>query len=461
MQPRLPFAPRSAPRGASAALLGLALAAAAAAAAQPPALGSAPPDKKDPDKKEPTKPPEYKWPTEINGKDLAAVMKELEDPDPSIRLDAARVLPGFGPAAHKDTKLAKLLIKRMRAQVETDPGVRSAVFAAVGMIQFEHADDLKEALRLLAEIVDTNLPSSMTRMNAIQALALFGPKGEPAVTKLTGVAMTDPAFETRRSIAAALGQVGYSELGGPNLRALTALATLTRDPSAAVRMAALQSLLRLGPPWDGVKKAAKDPTPPVDAKAAGDILKLIKARVGDSKAKPPVHGLEKDKHVEIWARLVLIQFDPRELNDDNLDALAQHLSGAAPDVKAQALHALGVLGEAAGAKVKDVVRVMEDKDAPYPLTLASIQTLGHMGAGAKPALPSLKKLLDDKKKPLADKMQEIKKQEAAKAPLDPQLVGEAIALDGLVRTLEAVIKHVEEAKPMSPAATSTDPPKKP
>src|SRR4051794_30704216 len=37
------------------------------------------PDKKTPDKKEEAKPPEIKWPTELNGKDLAATLKDIED----------------------------------------------------------------------------------------------------------------------------------------------------------------------------------------------------------------------------------------------------------------------------------------------------------------------------------------------------------------------------------------------
>jgi HEAT repeat protein len=435
-----------------------------AALAQPPVPVRAQPekkdaDKKDADKKDPTKQPETKWPTEINGKDINAVMKDLEDPDPGIRLMAAGTLPQFGPAAQKE-KVSKLLIKRMKAEYEKDPGVRSAVFTAVGVIQFESDLDLKEAVRLLSEIVDTNTPSSMTRMNAIQTLALFGHKGEPAITKLTGVAMTDPAFETRRSIAAALGQVGLNEKSGPNLNALKALVTLSKDASAAVRIAALQSLMNLGPPWDGVKKNAAAPLPPIDTKGAADIVKAMKARIGDAGAKPPTHGQEKDKHVEIWARLVVMEFDPQELNDDNLNALGQYLTGPDLDLKALALQAFGILGEGAGKRYKDVVRVMEEKGAPFPIIVTSIHTLGAMGIGAKPALPNLRTFLGEKKKAFDEKVQKIKELEAAKKPLEPQLVGETLELEGLVKTLEAAIRHIEESKSTSPTAVS-DPPKKP
>jgi HEAT repeat protein len=464
MKPRSPFVPTPAPKAAGAALLALAIAAAAAAQDRgvspvPPPAVRAQPDKKDPDKKDTPKPPAPKWPTEIGGKDVAAVLKDLEDPDPSVRELAARTLPQFGPPTHKDPKVGRLLIKRMKSEFEKDPGVRAAVFAAAGLIQFDNDADQKEAVRLLSLVVDGSPPGSGVRLAAVQALFLFGHKGgEHAIANLTGVALSDPSYETRRNIAATLGRIGFNDLGGPNLNALTKLAdVLAKDPSAAVRMEALKSLLALGPPWAGVKKTAADPLPPIDLKVAGNIARFLKARVGDPAAKPPVHGLEKDRNVEVWARLVLMQFDSDEANEENLNELAHFLSGSDVGVKAQALQALALLGEAAGKKVKDVVRVLEDKDAPVPLTLASVNALGAMGAGAKPALPSLKKLLDEKKKPLEVKIQEIKKLEAAQKPLDPQLVGEAMALDGLVKTLEAAIDHIDKAKP----GAAIDSPKKP
>ena len=97
-------------RGASAVLLALFVA--AVVDARPPvevvsraAVRALPPlptgaqDKKD--EKKDTKPPEFKWPTEINGKDLETTLKDAEDPDPTIREAAVRALPGFGPPAGK------------------------------------------------------------------------------------------------------------------------------------------------------------------------------------------------------------------------------------------------------------------------------------------------------------------------------------------------------------------------
>lgn len=468
MQSR-PFSHLRVPRRGAAAALAL-LVALSVAQAQP---GAAPgqPDKKDAEKNEPEK--KVEWPTSIGGKDIFQVMKDAEYPhDPVVRESALRVLPMFGPPAQKK-EVSKLLLRRMTAN-EPDPVVRAAVFNAVGSIQFEAEADNKEALRLLSIYIDNPVgPSaSFYRLRAIQAVTMFGPKGEAAVTALTGQALRDPSYETRRSIAAALGRVGFDPVGGPNMKALTALADrLASDDCAAVRLEALQSLLLLGPPWAAVRKADDKTPPPIKADSAAVIVGYMKKRVGDLKARPkPIPPSEKDKQVEILARLVLMRFDPSEVNDDNIDALAAFLSGNDMAAKIQAITAFAVIGEMAARKVNDVVRLMEDKDSPLPLTVATIQALMSMGAGAKPALPNLKKMLEEKKKPLAEKKAEIEKLEAAKKPIDPKLAGETIALDGLVKLLEAAIKHIEEAKPRSPAGAtagagaagaSAPPPKKP
>ena len=484
MKPRSPCS-HSTLRGAAAVLLALLVAALldaqprAASAAAPPVtvrampgarvftqpVAAQPPkkeadkkdDKKESDKKDDkAKVPEYKWPTDINGKDINAVMKDMKDSDPVIREYAARTLPGFGPPAQKGA-VSKLLLERMK--MEPDPGVKLAVFSAVGQIAFENEADNTEALRLLAIVVDTGAPGGAGRLHAIQTIAAFGPRGAGGITALTGNAMNDPAYETRKNIATALGSVGFNDTTGPNMKALTALADkLAKDDSAAVRMEALQSLMLLGPPWAENKKPDAKVRPPINTKSAAVIIGYMKVRVGDPKAKPPTQGSEKDKQVEIWARLVLMSFDPKEVNDDNLDAFARYLTGAGPAVKVQALNAIGICGEMAARKLDDVVRVLEEKNARLDQTVACLKVLGAIGAGAKPALPNLKKMLVEKKKE-----QNAKALELAVKKDDPQLTGEKYNLDELVKLLEAVIKHIEEAKPMSPAVADpkTDPPKKP
>lgn len=449
----------------------LALLVSAVMNAQPTAAGAAQPtkketDKKEPDKKEPEK-KEYKWPTEINGKNIDAVMKDLTDLDPVNREYAARTLPNFGPAAQKE-QVSKLLIDRMKK--EPDPGVRFALYTAVGSIAFDNNNDNTEALRILSEVVDLAPSGSSSRYNAVQTIAMFGPRGYGTITKLTGVAAKDAAHETRRVIASALGRVASSEETGPNMVAMRSLADhFAKDPSAAVRMEALQSLMLLGPSWAEVKKAGAKENPPIKVKDAEEIVRYMKLRVGDPKLKTT--GLEKDKQVEIWARLVLMRFDPKEINEDNLDAFAKHLTGGDIGVKVQALQAIAMMGELAGKKVDSVARLLSDKDLPMQLTLVTVQTLAAMGAGAKPAIPKLKEFLTEVNKTI-DKLKEEeakmktemnkiaiadveKKKEAENALRGKEY--ERKTGEEVVKLIESVIKHIDSAKPTSPSET----PKKP
>lgn len=396
------------------------------------------PGSSDPGSKQPPKQPEFKWPTEINGKDINAVMKDMEDSDPTVREFAVRTLPMFGPPAQKE-KASQLLLKRLAA--EKDPGVRIAVINTVAQIQFEKEADNKEALRLLVDFVSKGQPGSPTRMHAVQAIGMFGPKGSGAITVLTGEPLRDPSYEIRRSIAQALGRIGLNETKGPNMRALTALADiLAKDVSAAVRLEALQSLVILGPPWEG-ERQPDGPPPAIDTRSAKTIVDFMKARVGDPKSKKP--GAEKDKQVEIWARLVLMRFDPSEINDDNLDALSNYLTGNDPAAKIQALTAIGLIGELAARKLSDVIRVMEEENAPFGQVAACVQVITSFNVAGKPAIPHLVKMRDARKKELAAKELELAK---AKKEDEIRLTAEKTALEEMVRLLDGAIKYLEEAK---------------
>lgn len=444
MQPLPPSAPRPG-RGAAPVAFRAALALLAAlllgalAAAQPP-------KDKEPEKKEPEKEPV--WPLDINGKDIKAVMKDLLDPDPTVREFAARTLPGFGPPARKG-EVSKLLITRMSA--EKDPGVRFAVWSTIGSIPFDSEADNKEAVRYLAGVVDTGASGGSSRYQAVQTLAMFGPKAEAAITALTGRAMTDDAYETRRVIASALGRAGLNETNGPNLKALTALADhFAKDPSAAVRMEAMQALMLLGPPWAEIKKPGDKANPPIKTEAAASIIKFIKYRVGDPKLK--LVGLEKDKQVEIWARLVLMRFDPKEINEDNLDAFARHLTQPDIGVRIQALQAIAFMGETGARKLDAVTNLLWDKEQPLQLTVATVQVLEAMGGGAKPALPKMRQFVADVRKDAAKIGADKPAEKLTAEELQKKKNGEDLA-----KMVEKAIKNIEEAKVMNPVP---DPPKK-
>jgi HEAT repeat protein len=361
---------------------------------RPPARQVAhPPVRPAPPAPEPPQPKEPEWPKEIGGKDVAGYVKDFSDPDPAVREQAVRTLPNFGPAARKGT--GKALLRLMERERERDPGVRVAAYVTAAALGFEDEADIKEAIRLLGLAADEGVSGGPTRLNAIQTLAAFGPKAEGAVNYVAGRALSDSSYETRRSIAFTLGRIGFNEQTGPSPKALAALTgTLIKDTCAIVRMEAMQSLVLLGPPWlprpPGAPPAkdVKDPkdAPKPDEKAAAAHVAAVKARLGLAGGKP----LEHDRQVEIWGRLVLMRFDPKEVNDANLAAIARHISGPDVGAKLQAINALGLLGEAGAKKIDDVVRALADPD---PLVVeTAVAALVKMGPAARGAIPDLEKL---------------------------------------------------------------------
>jgi len=55
----------------------------------------------------------------------------------------------------------------------------------------------------------------------------------------------EPAYETRRAIASTLGAIAYNKDAGPSPKALHCLTdVLIKDRSAAVRLAAFQSIVQ-------------------------------------------------------------------------------------------------------------------------------------------------------------------------------------------------------------------------
>ncbi len=336
--------------------------------------------------------PEMKWPTNIANKGVQEWLKEVDDPDPGKRELALNTLPAFGPDVRKIC--SKKILERMRQ--EKDPGVRMAAYRTAVMLGLDEKD-LKDAIITLANAVDQGVPGSQTRLAAVQTLAAFGPQAEIAVTQLTGVVCNDPAYVTRQAVANALGRIGLNETHGPNIRALQRLAgTLASDPAAAVRLEALQSLVLLGPPWLGPRPKGNAP-PNFDWKSAAVVADRMRERLN-----PKGKSYETDPQLEIWCRVVLMRFDPKEVSDAHLDAIAKHLSAGEPGPRIQALQALSLFGEqAAGGKRLDAVAALLPPDSlpsvqdlnplEFQLTLGCLVSMGKAAQGVLPALEKLEK----------------------------------------------------------------------
>ncbi len=423
-------------------------------------------DMKDPPRG-PTKLSDLKWPREIAGKDMSAWLKDMNDPDPAIREAALRTLPSFGPDTQKAA--GKLLVARLKA--EKDPGVKITLFGTIGNIGFDAKDtiDEKEALRLLGEAADSAGPGSATRLHAIQAIGAFGTRGYGQVSSLTGLALQDTSYETRRNIANTLGRIGFSETVGPSQRALVALAgTLAKDVSVSVRMESLQSLVLLGPPWaEVVKPGVKNPPPPkINQEGADIIANHMRHRLGITVkgTTGPKESPEPDKQLEIWCRVVMMRFDTKEITPQNLVVIAKYIDPKADlGPKLQSLQAIALFGEKADKQLDAVVGVLDDDDS-LVLTTA-LTALASMGVKAAGAIPQLEKMEKKWAKLRDEKLQENLKKD--KQFSDFYLKLEPKEKEKFIETLQeeqarlgvvGTIKWIKDSKPGKPGG---DPPAEP
>ncbi|MFO0806784.1 MAG: HEAT repeat domain-containing protein [Gemmataceae bacterium] len=369
----------------------------------PPAIGQ--PMPKEPPK-DPNKP--FEWPTSIYGRPLSEYIKDIDDPDPAVREQGLRTAPAFGPDARKPS--IKSVLRRMNAVYERDPGVRAAAFEAIGAFALFSPDgiveseaDTAEALRILiAALAPTSPSGGAVRLHAVNTLANFGPRAHGAIDALVGQNMTslEPAYETRRSVATTLGAISFIKDVGPSPRAMNALTDiLVADPSAAVRLAAYQSIVLLGPVYlPPTKDASGKPVMKVDEKTVANHVKAIKARLHPFKAQPGSKiqsshtGLmETDRQVEIFARLALMRLDVKEQTDENLTGIAKYITQPGDSgPKLQALQAMQFMGIGAARRINDVCKALEDEDPQVVVAAAS--ALVAMGTEGKPAIEFLEKM---------------------------------------------------------------------
>lgn len=372
----------------------------------PPALPPPPP----PDGKEKEKEPataKAAWPKDINGRTLTEYVRDATvDLDPAVRERAMRIIPNFGPEiVRKEAGWPKAVLARMEPTKERDPGVRAAAYEAAGLVGFDKDLDTKEAIRILFIAAEQGATGGGARLHAIQTLAAFGSKAETAITYLVGPAMSDVAYETRRSVAFTLGRIAHHEHAGPNPRALAALFKLTEDHSAPVRMEAYQSLVLLGPPLlprDPKAPAIKDlklvsDIPKLDDKQIAGYVAVIKKRLSPAVTTPkgaegpsPTGVVERDKQVEIMARLVLMKFDPKEVTDENLGGISRYVKDKETGPKLQALNVLGLIGQPAAKRIDDMVFALADDDPT--VVVAGLTAIIQLGPACKAAIPNVERL---------------------------------------------------------------------
>ena len=335
----------------------------------------------------PFDPAKIKWPAEVNGKTLSAVVADLKNADPSIQEAALRMVPLFGPEAARKSAMRQVLA----LTGDLDPGVRTNAVILVGTVGFDNAKDFNEAVVQLGGVLTKSIKGSILRLHATRSLANLGPDAHAAVPALCAI-IDDPSWEVRAAAADALGRLGaaaYEQttvVEGPTTMKVPTLKreasrlamqklsfVLLKDPSSVVRMEACQALVTLGPPHsaDPAKYQA----------ASQPFIDAIASRL----------RFEKEPVVKVWLNLLHMMYDERVF-DSTLKLLVADVNSPDTAVRLQAMSALNVLGPKSLPALEAVARALRAGETP--VQVVAIQTMVSMGEfSARTVLPELERFV--------------------------------------------------------------------
>lgn len=300
---------------------------------------------------------------DFNGKSLDQWIREIEDPDPSVREHAIKMICLMGPAAKR---AAPALIRQIRQENDLSPMTNAII--AIGIVNPDDPKHQSDAISALIPMLGSS--QGIVRFQAATSLASFGPAARKAIERLCARVNDSQSWEIRRAVCFALGRCGYDESNFPDIRALEALNKGIDDVSKEVRIEALQGLINLGPP--------KEP----------QDRQLLKSHF-EKRVK-----VDKDKYAGIWVRVALMRIDEAAINDANIKYIAAYLKKTEPlGINADAARALGAIGPPAKKAIPELTNALKDKDVS--LVAWSAWALGRMGPDARQALDALKQLLQD------------------------------------------------------------------
>jgi HEAT repeat protein len=330
-------------------------------------------------------------PSEINGKNLQAWIKDLKDPDPGIRERAAKTICNFDlDIAARDAGSA--LIDALN---DSDTGVRVNVCIALATVGVHDQFVAKAVAALTQRLQDQQ---AIVRLHAAAVLAHMDLEARTAIPDLILRSKDLAAYEIRKMAVKALGRVGTADKKNPvDMRAARALIdTFTGsapDRSAEVRQEAVMALGIMGLP----------PTP-ADKQAELSALKIAFS--------------DRDKGVAIWARVSYMAID--DVSEEHMAAICAHLKGKDFAARIEAVRALGTMGPKAKTHLADLFDQLQDKEPA--MIAAAAWALGEMGNDAAKAVPDMTKMLDRKdlsdgvKQSIKDAIDKINGKHGAKQP---------------------------------------------
>ncbi|HEY2784491.1 MAG TPA: HEAT repeat domain-containing protein [Fimbriiglobus sp.] len=326
------------------------------------------------------------YPTDIGGKRLPDWVRDLSDRDPAVRETAIKVIPAFGPDAVLPS--TRGLIARAN---DEDTGVKVNAIIALGAIGARTREEAKPIVDALKLAIANSGVGRVERLHAARSLANYGILANDAISILAGISH-DPSWETRRTVAMALGRVGQvpapaaprvkgtdrkpkeaeMDRWTPSDKAVSTLKSMMSDDLCAqVRLEAVQSLVLLGPP---------EVPPELYVAAVTPLYNTVSSRL----------KREKDKGVLIWLVMLQMRLNGADLSDDNIKKISDNLSDESVNVRVHALSALGLLGDKARPALTAIANSLQAKE---PITVAAaITCLAALGDLSKPVIAELLKL---------------------------------------------------------------------
>jgi HEAT repeat protein len=280
--------------------------------------------------------------TEVGGKKLDKWIAEIRHADPGVRENAIRTVPYFGRPARK---AVKALITELK---DLDPSLRVNAAISLGLIGMDEAD-LTEGVNALKRVLQTDNQVNV-KFQAAMTLGKLGADAKAAAPELRK-ALLDPyaSWELRQAAALALAGTGWEvkelEEGGTKRsfwvaepKTVKELVTAAKtDGSATVRKQALTSLIYLGMPYD-----------PADLQnEKTGLLAVIRQK-------------NQDPIVGIWARVAYMRVD--KISEVYLKDISHLLKHNDLPVRTNAAQALAAIGPSANSGVSDLLVALEDKD---------------------------------------------------------------------------------------------------
>jgi HEAT repeat protein len=218
-------------------------------------------------------------------------------------------------------------------------------------------------------------PDESVRLKAITQLGAEGEKAADAVVPLAEL-LNDQSPVLRALAARALG-----DIGAPAKSVVPQLTSLLKDPDNAVRRQAVHALIAIRPGSNVILplfiKLMEDSDPGVQ-------MRVLNAVTDAGPAAVPglIEALKNDK-TAYWACVVLREIGPAA--KDAAPALAEKLKDPEPEIRREAVLALGAIGEAAIPALPQIAAALSDEYARTAATFV-MGELGKIPSDAEPTV---------------------------------------------------------------------------